>query len=201
MPRALLPGARSSRLRDRQREERELSVKKAFIEDLLKENDVLSILLRKDSTCHVVVWNPDLLPCASKQSQLPSVTTEVDTIPRENVTETHPECDQESNENDLYKEMSLYMETVNDLYVNDDDDLSCDFQVDSGPLACVACGILGFPFMTVVQPSEKASVEFLPVGNVVAYEGPGVERSENSCLSADPESTCKGSISGIYSST
>ncbi|KAL0452151.1 UNVERIFIED_CONTAM: putative lysine-specific demethylase ELF6 [Sesamum latifolium] len=42
-----------------------------------------------------------------------------------------------------------------------DDDLAYDFQIESGTLPCVACGILGFPFMAVVQPSEVASTNLL----------------------------------------
>ena len=38
-------------------------------------------------------------------------------------------------------------ENVNDSCL-DDDDLLCDFQVDLRTLACVAYGILGFPFVS-----------------------------------------------------
>ncbi|KAJ6772994.1 LYSINE-SPECIFIC DEMETHYLASE [Salix koriyanagi] len=193
VPRSLLPGARSSRLRDRQREERELSVKKAFLEDMLKENDVLSAFLEKKSTCHVVIWNPDLLPCASKESQLPSITSTISTSSNENASHNHSDLNTNSNENDLFKEMSLYMETLNDLYM--EDDLSCDFQVDSGTLACVACGILGFPFMSVIQPSERALIELAPGDYLLAQEEPGVARSDNVQPSSNPHTSVKGSIS------
>ncbi|KAF9674892.1 hypothetical protein SADUNF_Sadunf10G0174400 [Salix dunnii] len=193
VPRSLLPGARSSRLRDRQREERELSVKKAFLEDMLKENDILSAFLEKKSTCHVVIWNPDLLPCASKESQLPSITSTIKTSSNENASHNHSSLNTNSNENDLLKEMSLYMETLNDLYM--EDDLSCDFQVDSGTLACVACGILGFPFMSVVQPSERALIELAPGDYPLAQEEPGVTRSDNGQPSSNPDTSVKGSIS------
>ncbi|KAF2295707.1 hypothetical protein GH714_033666 [Hevea brasiliensis] len=186
VPRSLLPGARSSRLRDRLKEERELSVKKAFIEDILKENGILSVLLGKDSAYNVVIWNPDLLPCASKESQLPIT---IATSSEENVLHAHSEDKSGTTGNDLFKEMSLYMESLNDLYV-EDDDLSCDFQVDSGTLACVACGILGFPFMCVVQPSERASIELLPVDHPLVQERSRVEKSEN-CHSSV---ACGGSI-------
>ena len=195
VPRSLLPGARSSRLRDRQREERELSVKKAFLEDMLKENDVLSAFLEKNSTCHVVIWNPDLLPCASKESQLLSITSTITTTSNENASHVHSDLNSNSNENDLFKEMSLYMETLNDLYM--EDDLSCDFQVDSGTLACVACGILGFPFMSVVQPSERAFIELTPGDYLLAQEEPGVTRSDNVQPSSNPDISVKGSIPGI----
>lgn len=42
----------------------------------------------------------------------------------------------------------------------DEDDLPFGLHVDSGSLACVACGILGYPFMAVLQPSENALKEF-----------------------------------------
>ncbi|KAF2318507.1 hypothetical protein GH714_008418 [Hevea brasiliensis] len=188
VPRSLLPGARSSRLRDRLKEERELSVKKAFIEDMLKENSILSALIGKDSTYNVVIWNPDLLPCASKESQLPST---ISITSEENVSHAYSEDKSSATGNDLFKEMTLYMETLNDLYM-DDDDLSCDFQVDSGTLACVACGILGFPFMCVVQPSERASIELLPVDHPLVHEGSNAEKYKNYHSFA----ACDGSIRG-----
>ncbi|KAK9283768.1 hypothetical protein L1049_012020 [Liquidambar formosana] len=194
VPRSLLPGARSSRLRDRQKEERELSVKKAFIEDMLNENNLLTVLLGKGSIFHAVLWDPESLPSPSKESQLPSGAATVDTMPGENVTNVHSEND--NNQNDLFDEMSLYMETVNDLYLDDDDDLSCDFQVDSGTLACVACGILGFPFMSVVQPSERASMELLPADQCFIKEGTtGISKSVNTDSSSLLDGTIKDSIS------
>ncbi|XP_034919173.1 lysine-specific demethylase ELF6 isoform X2 [Populus alba] len=188
VPRSLLPGARSSRLRDRQREERELSVKEAFLEDMLKENDILSAFLEKNSTCHAVIWNPDLLPCASKESHLLNITSTITTTPKQNASHINLDVNSNCNENDLFKEMSLYMETLDDLYM-EEDDLSCDFQVDSGTLACVACGILGFPFMSVLQPHEKASIELMP------SEEPRVTRIDNFQPSLDSDSTGKGSVS------
>ncbi|XP_050209589.1 lysine-specific demethylase ELF6 [Mercurialis annua] len=166
VPRSLLPGARSSRLRDRLKEERELSVKKAFIEDMLREKNILSVLLEKDPTYNLVLWNLDLLPCANKDSQLSNIAA---STTHEIVPQTHSEDNRDGTGNDLFKEMSLYMESLNDLYL--DDDVSCDFQVDSGTLSCVACGILGFPFMCVVQPSDRASVELLPSDYPLVQDG------------------------------
>ncbi|KAJ6350028.1 hypothetical protein OIU78_006252 [Salix suchowensis] len=188
VPRSLLPGARSSRLRDRQREERELSVKKAFLEDMLKENDILSAFLEKKSTCHAVIWNPDLLPFTSKESHLLNITSTITTTPKQNASHNHSNVNSNCNENNLYKEMSLYMETLDDLYM-EGNDLSCDFQVDSGTLACVACGILGFPFMSVVQPREKASIELM------TGKEPGVTRIDNLQPSSDSDCPIKGSVS------
>ncbi|XVE99292.1 hypothetical protein REPUB_Repub03eG0186000 [Reevesia pubescens] len=159
VPRYLLPGARSSRLRDRLKEEREVLVKKAFIEDLLTENKLLSLLLQRGSSYRAIMWDPDLLPYTSKDYELPNGTATASTTLQENVSDIL--CENNSSQNNLLDEMSLYMENLNYLYLNDDD-LTCDFQVDSGTLACVACGILGYPFMSVLQPSEGATMELLP---------------------------------------
>ncbi|KAF5467098.1 hypothetical protein F2P56_016960 [Juglans regia] len=192
VPRSLLPGVRSSRLRDRQKEERELLVKKAFIEDMLTENILLSDLLGKVANCHTVLWNADLLPYPSRDSQLPSVAATDSTPPTENSSHVHFE-NKNSCQGDLLHEMSLYMETLNDLYL-DGDDVSCDFQVDSGTLACVACGILGFPFMCVLQPSEKASMELLPADNLLVEGGPSVPAPEVT-RSPELDRSVKSSIS------
>ncbi|XP_038886800.1 probable lysine-specific demethylase ELF6 [Benincasa hispida] len=173
VPRSLLPGVRSSRLRDRQKEERELMVKKGFVEDILRENYMLSVLLEKESSCRAVLWNPDMLSYSSN-SQVANTNYAVATSPRENVLCHHIES-LDSNVKDMQNfidEMTLDLETMNDIYL-ESDDLSCDFQVDSGTLACVACGILGFPFMSVVQPSEKASKE-LYVDHLSTHKRGGV---------------------------
>ncbi|KAH7547879.1 hypothetical protein JRO89_XS14G0031500 [Xanthoceras sorbifolium] len=192
VPRSLLPGARSSRLRDRQKEERELLVKKAFIEDILIENNNLSILLGRESSIYAVLWHPDLLPCPNKDIQLATVTDAVSTGPGENIS--HIQSEKKNNQSNLLDEMSMYMETLNDLYL-DDHDLSCDFQIDSGTLACVACGILGFPFMTVVQLSERASVELLRANHDLVHEGPGVLESKDTHPFVDLDGTISSSVS------
>ncbi|XP_022765390.1 probable lysine-specific demethylase ELF6 isoform X2 [Durio zibethinus] len=174
VPRSFLPGARSSRLRDRRKEEREVLVKKAFIEDLLTENKLLSVLLKRGSTYRAIIWDPDLLPYTSKDSELPSGPATVSTKLQENVSNSH--CENNSNQNNLLEEMSLYMENMNYLYLNDD--LTCDFQVDSGTLACVACGILGYPFMSVVQPSDGATMELLSADHL-SIQGPTVLEPKN----------------------
>ncbi|GMI83386.1 hypothetical protein HRI_002007900 [Hibiscus trionum] len=184
IPRSLLPGHRSSRLRDRLKEEREVLVKKAFIEDLLTENKLLSFLLKRESTYRAIMWDPLLLPYTSKDSELPSGTAPDSTILQENISDIHSE-DKSDQKNPL-DEMSFYMENLNYLYSNDDD-LTCDLQVDSGTLACVACGILGYPFMSVVQPSEGATMELLHA-NHLSNLGPTVLETRSSC-------PVKGSIS------
>lgn len=151
VPRFLLPGVRSSRLRDRQKEERELLVKKAFIEDILNENNMLTYLLKKKSSYQAVLWDLESLPSSIKGSDCIGVA----------VTAT-PSVDvnTKTDDNQQIFSQSLYMESLND-YDVDDDDLSCNFQVDSGALPCVACGVLGFPFMSVIQPSKEASTDIL----------------------------------------
>lgn len=155
MPRSLLPGARSSRLRDRQKEERERSVKKAFVEDILKENHLLSILLKKNPSYHVVIWDLDLLPSSSKQ---PELCSKIDTL---TLTSDEKDQSQDYPTQDLYSQMNCYMDNLNDFYVDDADHLLYEYQADSGTLPCVACGILGFPFMAIVQPAEQASRDLL----------------------------------------
>lgn len=159
MPRTLLPGVRSSRLRGRQKEERELLVKRSFINDMLQENNQLSNLLGKQSTYRAVLWNADLLPDLSKDSQLPDLTSTTGTSMADNVSNLS--STDQSSHSCPFDEMSLYMENLTDFYVGGDG-LPSHFQTDSGALACVGCGILGFPFMTVVQPSKKSVMEHLP---------------------------------------
>lgn len=155
VPRSLLPGGRSSRLRDRQREEREFLVKKAFVEDILNENKNLSVLLQEPGF-RLVMWDPDLLP---RHSALSLVAAEAavssQAVAKSELEDGHSGM-QNKEKTSLLEELSLFMEKLNDVYYDDDDGLLNDFQVDSGTLACVACGVLGFPFMSVVQPSEKA---------------------------------------------
>ncbi|CAL0316108.1 unnamed protein product [Lupinus luteus] len=160
VPRTLLPGVCSSRLRGRQKEERELLVKKAFIEDMLQENKLISILLGKESTKQAVLWNADLLPNFSKDGWFSDIasTSGISAANMSNISSS------DKSSHHLFDEMSSYMDNLSDLHLGDDD-FSHDFQTDSGPLACVGCGLLGFPFMTVVQPSEKLIMELFPVNH------------------------------------
>ncbi|KAK9061268.1 hypothetical protein SSX86_018448 [Deinandra increscens subsp. villosa] len=135
VPRSLLPGIRSSRLKDRQKEERELLVKKEFINDILKENKLLNCILQKNSSYHAVLWDLDSLS--------PSVIKESDVTNIENVQ--------------IPKE-DHYMDSETLVHI-EDDDMSSDFQTDSGTLPCVACGVLGYPFMSVIQPSAKVVID------------------------------------------
>ncbi|KAJ8539951.1 hypothetical protein K7X08_026340 [Anisodus acutangulus] len=152
VPRSLLPGVRSSRLRDRQKEKRELLVKKAFIEDIEKENNLVKVLLQKSFSDNAVLWDVDMLPSSGKESEL-----------HKHVSADASRGNDQSDNNgsqDLLDQMSLYMENYSDFYV--DDAVSCEFEIDSGTLPCIACGILGFPFMALVQPSEKSAKHLFP---------------------------------------
>ncbi|XP_073293308.1 lysine-specific demethylase ELF6-like isoform X2 [Primulina huaijiensis] len=149
IPRSLLPGARSSRMRDRHREERELLVKKAFVADILDENNLLTLLLQRNSSYHAVLWDAELLPSSSKESQFCR-----DASDRTSASTVKPFPENEDNLDDI-SQLSKCINAVG--FDLNDDDLAYDFQIDSGALPCVACGILGFPFMAVMQPSEEAS--------------------------------------------
>ncbi|XP_075499151.1 lysine-specific demethylase ELF6 isoform X2 [Primulina tabacum] len=149
IPRSLLPGARSSRMRDRHREERELLVKKAFVADILDENNLLTLLLQRNSSYHAVLWDAELLPSSSKESQFCR-----DASDRTSASTVKPFPENEDNL-DYISQLSKCINAVG--FDLNDDDLAYDFQIDSGALPCVACGILGFPFMAVMQPSEEAS--------------------------------------------
>ncbi|XP_010423602.1 PREDICTED: probable lysine-specific demethylase ELF6 [Camelina sativa] len=155
VPRSFLPGGRSSRLRDRQREEREFLVKKAFVEDILNENKNLSALLREPSS-RLVMWDPDLLPRHTALALAAVGDAATSAVSPPAVAKNEPEEVQNKEKTTLLEELSLFMEKLNDVYYDEDDGLLNDFQVDSGTLPCVACGVLGFPFMSVVQPSEEA---------------------------------------------
>ncbi|XP_075515488.1 lysine-specific demethylase ELF6-like [Primulina tabacum] len=164
IPRSLLPGARCLRLRDRHREERELLVKKAFVADILDENNLLTLLLQRNSSYHAVLLDAELLASSSKESRLcrdASYRTSAST------EKTFPENEVNL---DYISQLSKCINAVG--FDLNDEDLEYDFQIDSGALPCVACGILGFPFMAVVQPSEEASKNLLLEGMLVT---PGVE--------------------------
>ncbi|KAL2601543.1 hypothetical protein AAZX31_10G198000 [Glycine max] len=180
VPRTLLPGVRSSRLRDRQKEEREFLVKQAFIEDMLQENKLLSILLGKEATKKAVLWNADLLPDSSKDFQLPDLTSTTGS----SMAHMSNISSAEKSGHYLLDEMSLYMENLTNLDLGGDD-LPCHFQTDSGALACVGCGILGFPFMTVIQPTEKLIMELLPDNHLVQVSSPDSTACVHSSISRD----------------
>lgn len=154
VPRSLMAGVRSSRLRDRQKEEREILVKKAFVEDIINENTKLTLLLQKNSSYRAVLWDLEMLPFSPGGSDLVNSITDM-SRPKKNIST-------ETNHKHELSKQDWYSELV------DDADLSSEFQVDSGALPCVACGLLGFPFMSVLQPSKKALEGILSAHPVVS---------------------------------
>ncbi|KAI3793456.1 hypothetical protein L1987_36075 [Smallanthus sonchifolius] len=151
VPRSLLLGIRSSRLKDRQKEGREILVKKEFIDDILKENKLLNSILQRNTSYHAVLWDLESLS--------PSVIKESDVTNIENV---------QIQKEDYY----LDPETLAHI---EDDDMSSDFQTDSGTLPCVACGVLGYPFMSVIQPSAKAVIDSVTVTGHGVVQDHGIE--------------------------
>lgn len=190
VPTSLLPGARSSRLKDRQKEERELLVKRAFLDDIMSENNLLTSLLGKDSSNHVVLWCADLLPSLKKESVENSIS-DGSTLPANNI---HI-ADNKDGDGDLLTEMNLCMQNLDELYAYNDDDLSGDFQVDSGPLACTGCGVLGFPFMCIVQPSEITSNKLLEELEISTLQNHDGSDKESTLLMA--KSSAKTCISSL----
>nr|XP_029119785.1 lysine-specific demethylase SE14 isoform X2 [Elaeis guineensis] len=151
VPRELLPGVRSSRLSDRKKEEREiLSCSSSISREahgLLVDDDCGRAQPQlkgknsfdcKEDDCCVVDADKAEANVNSISSQNISSETQKNTC--------HPEC------------MSSHGEVMDSADV-DEDDLPFGLHVDSGSLACVACGILGYPFMAILQPSEKALKE------------------------------------------
>ncbi|KAF5192097.1 Lysine-specific demethylase se14 [Thalictrum thalictroides] len=171
VPRALVMGMRTSRLKDRQKEERELLVKKAFIDDMLNENNLLSVLFKKESTLNAVLWDPEALP---SPEAVPDETSIFSALSIGKTSAGYHNDDSCYNQADS---TGLSMEKLEDFYV-DNDDLPCGLHVDSGTLACVACGVLGYPFMAIVQPSQRASEELFPVDCQV-FQGQKVLRSRS----------------------
>lgn len=181
VPRSLLPGVRSSRRRDRQKEERELLVKKAFVEDIEKESNLVKRLLQKSYCDNAMLWNVDMLPSSGKESEL-----------HKHVSADASRANNQSDNNDsqeVLDQMSLYMDNYSDFYV--DDDVSCEFEIDSGTLPCIACGILGFPFMALMQPSEQSAKRLFPVefqnkqGSGVLKHVESDTHSDHKCLIED----------------
>ncbi|KAI4995422.1 hypothetical protein ZWY2020_035325 [Hordeum vulgare] len=173
-PRELLYGIRTSRLRDRRKEERELLVKREFLQDMISENELLCSFLKKKLIDNAVLWEPDLLPsstalhsCSSGPKALWKADDvhSIESIPKENgssdgiasIAGIQPKCmSMDSKSSDA---VSVSEAQKLDADTDDDGDLPFDLSIDSGSLTCVACGILGFPFMAILQPSKKALEE------------------------------------------
>ncbi|XP_020248406.1 lysine-specific demethylase SE14-like isoform X1 [Asparagus officinalis] len=194
VPRALLSGVRSSRLSDRKREEREILVKKAFLKDMMNENNLICTLLQKDSTSHAVLWEPDLLPnpYTVTQSSSSSLSTGVQGAAVSDDEQggmrpwKHKDRESSKDEENPSRELtatptSIWCHTrakkhkdtsdadsisnaeLLEILDAEEDDLPFGLKIDSGTLMCVACGILGYPFMAVVKPYGAATKELFSV--------------------------------------
>jgi hypothetical protein len=168
----VLSGIRTSRLRDRKKEERELLVKQEFLQDMISENKLLCSFLEKKSIGHVVLWEPDLLPSStslhscSSGSKAPEKKSEdgfriesSDRGPKDNNSDGSAHMigaqTKFTSGNSKSSDTSASVDKAN-ADTDDKDDLPFDLSIDSGSLTCVACGILGYPFMTILQPTREA---------------------------------------------
>ena len=158
---------------------------------MLKENKLLNILSERYIAFRAVLWHPDLLPAFGRNA-IPETGTTLDSI-LDKDDERLVASVKNSNQNGLVHHLTSYAETVNDSCI--DDDLSSDFQVDSGALPCVACGILGYPLMSVIQPSLKAAMELLPAEHLTLT---GAAQSCQKGKSSHFHNLTKCAISGIY---
>ncbi|KAF0914642.1 hypothetical protein E2562_030702, partial [Oryza meyeriana var. granulata] len=160
-PRELFSGMRTSRLRDRKKEERELLVKQEFLQDMISENELLCSFLEKKSVNNVVLWEPDLLPSLTALHPCSSCSKAPE---KKGEDGSRIESTQSNLKDGTEQSKGLSMDSKQapegeKLDTDDDDDLPFDLSIDSGSLTCVACGILGYPFMAILQPSRKALEE------------------------------------------
>lgn len=159
---------------------------------MMNENNLLCLLLEKDSTSPIL-WEPYMLPapCTVSQSypsmslkaqlrgdqngcciqnQLMEINAQGERLnkvddgrverPIDEATALTSTCHviplMEPHKNPIHANlMTSDMEALE--IVEDEDDLPVGLNVDSGSLACVACGTLGYPFMAVIQPTVKAA--------------------------------------------
>ncbi|KAL6902365.1 hypothetical protein ACP4OV_005241 [Aristida adscensionis] len=167
----VLSGIRTSRLRDRRKEDKELFVKHEFLQDMISENKLLCSFMKKKSIDSVVLWEPDLLPSSAAVHLLPSGSKAPEKKPEDGRTIESNKKDISSSggtacmigtqtkcmsSNSKSSDGTSASEVKPDADPDDEDDLPFDLSIDSGSLTCVACGILGYPFMAILQPSRKA---------------------------------------------
>lgn len=144
---------------------------------MISENKLLCSFMQKKSINNVVLWEPDLLPSpaslqpCSSGSKVPDKKSEYD-CRIESQQCNHKDKDNGSSDGTAclnggqsecmsIDSRSSYGTSASEeeqpqTDADDDDDLPFDLNIDSGSLTCVACGILGFPFMAILQPSREA---------------------------------------------
>ncbi|RWW06829.1 hypothetical protein GW17_00029814 [Ensete ventricosum] len=165
----ILPlGARSSRLRDRKKEEREILVKKAFLDDMMNESNLLFVLLAKATISSAVLWEPEMLPATCLGTQVEqssslsseahgltsgdlhgikkecqslgkdSLDYEADACCTHDANETTADLSSRSSHCALFSEANENACNNTEGIVDDEIDLPFGLDVDSGSLACVA---------------------------------------------------------------
>ncbi|XP_020525115.1 probable lysine-specific demethylase ELF6 isoform X3 [Amborella trichopoda] len=160
IPAAFPAVPRRSRLRDKKKEDREMILKEAFIGDMKEEMEILNILIGKKSAQYLVSWDPELLPAPCDPSLRSSPAT----------GKMHLNPDEKS--------LNFCNKDAHNLLHDGPDELSlAGFHVDSGTLTCVACGVLGFPCMAVIQPSEQARKNLYSEFDEVDHEECGISIS------------------------
>ncbi|RLN19573.1 lysine-specific demethylase SE14-like [Panicum miliaceum] len=178
---SVLSGIRTSRLRDRRKEERELLVKQEFLQDMINENKLLCSFLKKKSIDNVVLWEPDLLPSSTVLNSSSFGSKAPEKKSEDGCRIESSQCNHKDNSSfdcsvlmtgTQIKCMSANSKSSDaasasvekfDADTDDEDDLPFDLSIDSGSLTCVACGILGYPFMAILQPSREAFEGISPV--------------------------------------
>ncbi|WVZ89886.1 hypothetical protein U9M48_036235 [Paspalum notatum var. saurae] len=181
---------RSSRLRDKKKNEGEIMIKEAFVGSVIENNNFLSILLDK-SSCVIIpeiefplpsfpsMMTPEVIvkqgliagPCGISQQKtddMPFCGDAIDKITEvENISEstTLSAC----NRRKLYetkfgtvKSTAFYLSTseIQSGKIEKDRSHHGGGLLDQGWLPCVQCGILSYACVAIIQPKE-AAVEYV----------------------------------------
>uniref|UniRef100_M8B2F1 Lysine-specific demethylase lid n=1 Tax=Aegilops tauschii TaxID=37682 RepID=M8B2F1_AEGTA len=136
------------------------------------------------------------LPMLSHQQLLyllaVSFISSIESVPKENSSSddiasragVQPKCmSMDSKSSDA---MSTSEAQKLDTDTDDDGDLPFDLSIDSGSLTCVACGILGFPFMAILQPSKKA-LEDMSLVDVERFKLNCEKENHSNAISCSPD--------------
>lgn len=181
-------------------------VKRAFLDDMINEHNILNDLLGKKSTKQAVYWDANMLHMSSisdtghslapflascEQPGLLIAKEVLDTQVNESVSVE--KITQEFISSDDKKKAEQYDNVMIDqssIYVVNDE-LPYGLDVNAGSLACVACGILGYPFMSILQPSERAAKEL--TGAVAVLDNPK-EKKHFGCSNTNSRKKCNSGV-------
>lgn len=199
---------RSRRLKYRQKGEGEMVLKESFVNDVIENNQLLSIFLQKSSTRHAILWNSANVSCDLPSSpfstpetkynatscdvnglKVPALQSDtlvnISTSPGRNedmFMESSSKIAEEASStagigvslsnNDKNKNLVFYNNAWFPPSCTDNIHIQrqsfkrgtsyTNMDRDSGPLACIACGVLGFASMVVIQPCQEAARKLLP---------------------------------------